>query len=93
MQGSATDLVKSSMVKIEKALKRKFSCFSDLKRGAFLIMQLHDELIYEVNKLDIHDVELIVRECMENCFEFPVKMKTKIKIGSNWGSLTPINNL
>jgi DNA polymerase I-like protein with 3'-5' exonuclease and polymerase domains len=51
IQGSASDLVKSAMVKIEKNLRKSFP-YSDKKRGAYLVMQLHDELIYEVNQSD-----------------------------------------
>jgi DNA polymerase theta len=53
-------------------------------------MQLHDELIYEVNQLDINDVKHIVKECMENCMELVVKMKVKMRVGQTWGCLTEV---
>jgi DNA polymerase I-like protein with 3'-5' exonuclease and polymerase domains len=74
------------MVKIEKNLRKSFPD-SDKTRGAHLVMQLHDELIYEVNQFDLKQVEKIVKDCMENCFEFPVRMKIKMRIGQNWGNL------
>ena len=86
IQGSASDLVKSAMVKIEKNLRKSFP-YSDKKRGAYLVMQLHDELIYEVNQSDLKQVEKMVKDCMENCFEFPVRMKIKMRTGQNWGTL------
>ena len=61
-------------------------------RGAFLVLQMHDELIYEVNKQDLNDIKLIVKDCMENCMEFQVKMKVKLKIGKSWGSLTEVKD-
>lgn len=80
------------MVKIEKILRKKYSIsvndrFNKNARGAFMVMQLHDELIYEVNKNDLNEVKAIVKDCMENCMELPVKMKAKIRTGDTWGSL------
>lgn len=73
------------MVKIEKTIRKKFP--NELNRGAFLVLQLHDELIYEVNKSDLNEVKSIVKDCMENCIDFPVRMKIKMRIGESWGSL------
>jgi DNA polymerase I-like protein with 3'-5' exonuclease and polymerase domains len=89
IQGSASDLVKSAMIKIQKTLARKYPSGSSC-RGAVLVMQLHDELIYEVNQLDINDVKHIVKECMENCMELVVKMKVKMRVGQTWGCLTEV---
>lgn len=89
VQGSASDLVKSAMIKIEKTLRKRYAN-KDQRRGAFMVMQLHDELIYEVNKRDLTEVQAIVRDCMENCMELPVRMKIKMKCGTTWGSLTPV---
>lgn len=79
------------MVKIEKTLRKKFSQFkNDSGRGAFLVLQLHDELIYEVNQSDLDEVKEIIRDCMENCIDFPVKMKIKMRIGDSWGNLEKV---
>lgn len=80
VQGSASDLVKTAMVKIEKAIR---------KTGvdAYLVMQLHDELIFEVGSQDVEQVKRIIKEGMEDCMEFSVKMKIKLRVGSNWGNL------
>lgn len=90
VQGSASDLVKSAMIKIEKALRKKYASLDEEGRGAQLVMQLHDELIYEVNETDLSDVQAIVRDCMENCMDLPVRMKIKMKIGPTWGSLVSV---
>ncbi len=84
IQGSASDLVKSAMVKIEKLLNKKYSHKS---RGANLVLQMHDELIYEVDESDLDDVKAIMKDCMENCMELPVKMKVKMKWGKSWGQM------
>lgn len=74
------------MTKIDKNLKKTYGS-NISKRGAFLVMQLHDELIYEVNKSDVTEVSEIIRTGMENCMEFAVNMKVKIRIGNTWGNL------
>lgn len=80
------------MVKIDKMLKKKYHInindrFDPNAHGAFMVMQLHDELIYEVNHQDLSDIKLLIKECIENCMDLPVKMKIKIRVGFTWGSL------
>ena len=55
--------------------------------GAYLVLQLHDELIYEVNNAHLKEVAIIVKTCMEKAMELPVKMPVKIKVGQSWGTL------
>lgn len=58
IQGSAADFIKKAMIKIDRSLANAFSLLegpissksSPVKSGAFLVLQLHDELIYEVSK-------------------------------------------
>ena len=75
------------MVKIDKSIKK---LLGDTNRRADLVMQLHDELIYEVNEQDLSQIQAIIKDGMENCMDFIVKMKVKIRIGPNWGNL--VNN-
>lgn len=51
------------------------------------MLQLHDELIYEVAEKDLEKVAQIVKDNMENAMEFSVKLPVKINIGPTWGSL------
>ena len=78
------------MVKIEKAIDKNYFD-RNKKRNAFLVLQLHDELIYEVNKSDLNEVKAIIKEGMENCIDkLRVKMKIKMHIGDDWGHLDKI---
>ena len=80
IQGTAADLLKISMIKI-------WNKFKENKLKSHIIMQVHDELILEVIK-DEKDVVLkIVKDCMENGFNFILKLKTSIETGQNWGDL------
>ncbi|XP_023248277.1 DNA polymerase theta [Copidosoma floridanum] len=56
-------------------------------RGAYLILQLHDELLYEVNSNDLEVVARIVKESMENAFKLSVPLPVKMRVGSAWGNL------
>ena len=75
------------MVKIDKSIKK---LLGDTNRRADLVMQLHDELIYEVNEQDLSQMQEIIKDGMENCMDFKVKMKVKIRVGSNWGNLVNV---
>uniref|UniRef100_A0ABD2WL81 DNA-directed DNA polymerase n=1 Tax=Trichogramma kaykai TaxID=54128 RepID=A0ABD2WL81_9HYME len=69
--------------------KKKLDDNSDKARpnGGFLILQLHDELIYEVNPNDLPVIAKIVKESMERAFQLRVPLPVKVKIGTTWGNL------
>ena len=67
-----------------KALSKDVLC---APRGAYLVLQLHDELIYEVNITDLNRTARIVQSCMESAMKLSVKLPVKIKVGSTWGKL------
>ncbi|XP_039911111.1 DNA polymerase theta isoform X2 [Hirundo rustica] len=56
-------------------------------RGGFFILQLHDELLYEVAEDDVIQVARIVKHEMENAIKLSVKLNVKVKIGPSWGDL------
>ncbi|NXL77581.1 DPOLQ polymerase, partial [Leptocoma aspasia] len=56
-------------------------------RGGFFILQLHDELLYEVAEDDVTQVAQIVKHEMENAIKLSVKLNVKVKIGPSWGDL------
>ncbi|XP_014108758.1 PREDICTED: DNA polymerase theta [Pseudopodoces humilis] len=56
-------------------------------RGGFFILQLHDELLYEVAEDDVIQVAQIVKHEMENAIKLSVKLNVKVKIGPSWGDL------
>lgn len=55
--------------------------------GGFFLLQMHDELIYEVSCQDVLQVSQIVRMSMENACQLKVKIPVKVKIGPSWGQL------
>ncbi|XP_019382601.1 PREDICTED: DNA polymerase theta isoform X1 [Gavialis gangeticus] len=55
--------------------------------GGFFILQLHDELLYEVAEDDVIQVAQIVKHEMENAMKLSVKLNVKVRIGPSWGDL------
>ncbi|TNN78742.1 DNA polymerase theta [Liparis tanakae] len=59
--------------------------------GAYFILQLHDELIYETKEEDLIQVAQIVKREMESAVKLYVKLKAKVKAGASWGSLQDLD--
>jgi len=76
-QGTAADIIKLAMLKIDKEIEKK-----GLK-GA-MILQIHDELIFEVPNEEIPQFETLVREAMQQVFPLTVPLIVDIAIGKNW---------
>jgi hypothetical protein len=53
------------------------------------LLQVHDELIFEVREDCIGRVANIVKSCMENAVKLDVPLQVKIEIGSSWGHMSP----
>ncbi len=77
IQGSAADLMKKAMIDIWREMKRK-----DLKSK--MILQVHDELVFEVPDAEKDEVEILVKERMENVFPLKAPLKVHLSWGVNW---------
>ncbi|XP_067440675.1 DNA polymerase theta [Thunnus thynnus] len=60
-------------------------------RGAYFVLQLHDELIYETAEEDLIQVAQIVKREMESAVKLYVKLKAKVKVGPSWGNLQDLD--
>ncbi|MBV8116489.1 MAG: DNA polymerase I, partial [Candidatus Eremiobacteraeota bacterium] len=85
LQGSAADLMKLAMVHIDAALTA--SGFD-----ATLLLQIHDELIFEVAAAQRQDVAKIVRTHMEHALELSVPLEVTMKSGRNWYDVEPLRD-
>lgn len=85
IQGSAADIIKLAMVRVADCLKKE-----GLKTR--MLLQVHDELIFEVPPDELPQVTGIVRECMENTVKLAVPLKVDMKKGFNWYDMEKINN-
>ncbi|GFR63261.1 DNA polymerase [Elysia marginata] len=62
-------------------------CETRAPRGAFLVLQLHDELVYETSEDVLPQVASLVKTAMERAVEMNVFMPVKLKVGPSWGEL------
>ena len=76
IQGSAADVIKLAMVKIQEKLRQGF--------GTRMILQVHDELIFDVVREELEAVKLLVKTEMEHAVVLRVPLIVDIGIGNNW---------
>ena len=77
IQGTAADLIKIAMIEI-------FNEFSWLKLKSRMILQVHDELVFDVNKSEVDQVRTIVEDKMKNAIPLDVPVVVEISTGGNW---------
>ncbi|MBT7461506.1 MAG: DNA polymerase I [Waddliaceae bacterium] len=77
LQGTAADLIKHAMIKMQQRLE-------DNNSEAFMILQVHDELVFETPKYEILTLETDVRDVMENVYSLNVPLIVDISLGKNW---------
>lgn len=83
IQGSAADIVKLAMVAIDTEV-------FESKLTANLLLQIHDELIYEVKDEDVEKFKVIMQRCMEGATPgFDVPLTINIETGTSWGLMKP----
>ncbi|MGB5867169.1 MAG: DNA polymerase I, partial [Arcobacteraceae bacterium] len=78
-QGSASDLIKLAMIKIDMKYKNN----DDVK----MLLQIHDELIFEVKEEVLENITEKLTYIMENIFDLEVPLKVSLSIGNNWADL------
>jgi DNA polymerase-1 len=79
-QGSASDLIKLSMNKIDTLIR-------DEDLSARMLLQIHDELIFEVDENHVDVLAQRFVEIMENIIPLKIPLKTSMHIGNHWGEL------
>ena len=77
MQGTAADIIKRAMISVDAWLQ-------DEKESARMIMQVHDELVFEVHEDKLAKIEAGVRERMMQAAELAVPLVVDIGVGDNW---------
>jgi len=80
VQGTAADIIKIAMINISKRLKDRGLC-------SRMLLQIHDELVFESPDEEIELLKKFVREEMETAANLSVPVKVDIQIGANWGEL------
>ena len=70
-------MIKLAMICVDAQLKEN-------KFNASMIMQVHDELIFEVEKSQVEAVSLMIKTCMESAIKLSVPLLVAIGVGNNW---------
>jgi DNA polymerase-1 len=80
IQGTAADIIKLAMINIQRLLaERKFK--------SRMILQVHDELIFDVEPAELEDLKVLVKEQMEGAVTLSVELKVEMGTGANWYDL------
>ncbi|MDB5195887.1 MAG: polymerase, partial [Flaviaesturariibacter sp.] len=79
IQGTAADMIKLAMVKIDKAFKQHGF-------KSKMILQVHDELVFDVLKEEVEAVKPVILDCMQTAMELPngIPVLAEVGVGENW---------
>ncbi len=77
LQGTAADIVKKAMIDVFNELKARRIVFK-------MLLQVHDELLLEVEDVRVHEAMAVIKNKMENVVDFKVPLEVKIGMGKNW---------
>lgn len=77
IQGTAADMIKIAMINIQEAFKKK-------KYRTKMLLQVHDELIFEVAKVELEEVKDVVTRNMKNALKLNVPIEVEIGVGDSW---------
>ncbi len=77
IQGSAADIIKVAMINIQKKLKAG-------NYKSKMLLQVHDELVFDVHKEELEELKPMIQSEMENAFELEVPLEVELGTGQNW---------
>ena len=77
VQGSAADIIKLAMIKIDQVLKEK-----NLKTK--MLLKVHDEFIFEAPLEEVDEVSKLIKDAMESAYSTKVPLTVEVGVGDNW---------
>ncbi len=80
IQGTAADLIKIAMIGIDSKMK-------SMNSSSGLIIQIHDELIFEIPGPELEKRQVVIKDIMENCLPLDIPLKVNFSKGYRWGEL------
>lgn len=84
IQGTAADIVKIAMINVRNELQSQ-----GFKTK--LVLQVHDELVFDAPEGEVNDVLPLIRDGMEKAFEMDVPLKVEVKVGKDWCTALPVS--
>ncbi|KAJ3340685.1 hypothetical protein HDU93_006542 [Gonapodya sp. JEL0774] len=93
VQGSAADLVKVAMIKVAEQFRIRYGCWFEVddvnvtpaRQVPHLVLQIHDELLFEVPESILEEVKGIVAHCMSTAITLSVPLPVNISAAKSWG--------
>jgi DNA polymerase-1 len=80
VQGSSADIIKIAMIDLHRGMKKR-------NLMSKMLLQIHDELLFEVPESEVAEMKSLVSEIMPHAFELRVPVKIDIKLGKNWAEM------
>lgn len=79
IQGTAADIIKKAMIRIRNVLKEK-----NLSDDVKMLLQVHDELVFEVKNEIVNEVKILIKDIMENIVKLSIPLVVEVGISDNW---------
>ena len=86
IQGSSADIMKLAMISVYEMMRRE-------KFEARLLLQVHDELLFEAPPAEVGRLAARVHECMSGVFPLAVALDVEVKTGATWADVTPVEDM
>ncbi len=83
IQGGSADIIKAAMIRVQNALDKQ-------KLGTKMLLQVHDELLFEVPEAELNAVLPLITDGMENAFKLRVPLLVEARSGPNWTDMKPL---
>jgi DNA polymerase-1 len=77
IQGTAADMIKRAMIRIDEAIREQ-------QLRSRMLLQVHDELVFEAPKEELPAVQELIRRCMVSAMELSVPIEVELGTGGNW---------
>jgi DNA polymerase I len=84
IQGTAADIIKIAMIRLHAQLAERFA-------DAHMVLQVHDELVFDVPRAQLPEVGSLVCDTMEHAYELNVPLEVELKYGPDWYDMEPLD--
>ncbi len=82
LQGTAADMIKEAMIEAQKIIDKEHK-----NDGVKMLLQVHDELVFEIKNNKAEEVSVKIKKIMEEALKLKVPVVVDVKIGENWGEM------
>jgi DNA polymerase-1 len=86
IQGTASDIIKIAMIRVDEEMER-------LGMQSKMLLQVHDELIFEGPKSELEQLRELITRVMPASLELDVPVKVDVKVGKNWADMEPFGTV